>query len=73
MSPGTATGWPESGAPGVSVIPSGPTVRRAPNPPSMRSVWSREGVGSRTVTGPSAQSPARSSAVLTWAEATGEA
>ena len=34
-------------------------------------MWSRVGAGSRTVVGPSAKSPASSTAVLTWALATG--
>ena len=71
MSPGTCTAAPLSG-PGCSV-----TVRvsgrssRAPNARSITSLWSREGAGSRTVTGPSARSPARRIADFTCAEAIG--
>ena len=72
MSPGTATPCPRSSAPGVTVTAVPSIDSFAPKPASMRSVWSRERTGSVTVTGPSAQRPARSSAVLTWAEATGE-
>ena len=73
ISPGTATAWPRSSRPGVIVTVRPSTESRAPKPASIRSVWSRDWAGSVTLTGPSAQRPARRRAVLIWAEATGDA
>ena len=74
-SPGTSRAcafsscWPSM----VMWRPSGfcSTVICAPKPFSMRSVWSRVGVGSITVVLPGVLRPASSTADFTWAEATG--
>ena len=57
----------------VMWLPSGffSTVILAPKPLSMRSVWSRVGVGSITVVLPGVLRPAKSTADFTCAEATG--
>ena len=54
----------------MTVSPS--TCTSPPNAASIRSVWSRLRAGSTTLTGPDAESPARSTADFTWALATGE-
>ena len=72
-SPGTST-LAERPAPsaGWTVALPGRRRTRAPARSSMRSVWSRVGAGSSTVVSPSsARSPARRTADLTCADATG--
>ena len=54
----------------MTVSPS--TRTSPPNAVSIRSVWSRLRTGSTTLTGPDAESPARSTADFTCALATGE-
>ena len=75
-SPGTSMVWGLSSASPTSWIvrvPSGATSTDscAPKPFSMRSEWSRVGTGSITVVMPGVLSPASSTALFTWAEATG--
>ena len=53
--------------------PSSPTSSTAPNPASIRSVWSRVASASITTVSPGAPSPASSTALLTCALATGSA
>jgi hypothetical protein len=69
-SPGTRMPKGCSGA-GVIVILPAPTETSTPHMRSIRSVWSRLGLGSTTVVGPSAARPARSTADLSCALATG--
>ena len=74
---GTATGWATSSGRPVRVMtrPSSVTsvVICAPKPASIRSVWSRVGSASITTVSPGAFSPARSTADLICALATGVA
>ena len=72
MSPGTRQRRPVSRRPGTTVTASSSDRMSAPNAASIRSVWSRLRAGSTTLTGPDAQSPAKSTADFTWALATGE-
>ena len=77
ISPGTSTRQARGRCPPRSLTEANPPALSRPSaipkPRSMRSVWSRQGPGSRTVVSPSAYSPASSRQDLTWALATGMA
>lgn len=70
-SEGTVMFVPCNCAPPITVAERPSRSTGTPNCGSIRSVWSRLGAGSVTVVEPSACSPARSTAVFTWALATG--
>ena len=70
-SPGTSTVVPRRLWPPTTLAASPSRSSLAPKAGSMRSVWSRLGIGSRTLVRPSACRPASSSAVFTCALATG--
>ena len=72
MSPGTTTRCSAMRSAGQTETLAARRSTRTPAAASMRSVWSRVGVGSTTVVGPlSANRPASSTHDLTCAEATG--
>ena len=71
-SPGTFTVVAWSGVPPVTLAESPSRSTVTPKPLSIRSVWSRLGIGSRTVVRPSACRPANRIAVFTCALATGK-
>ena len=66
-SPGTRTWVPRSDAGPVIAIRPACTMGRTPNAGSSRSVWSRDGAGSKSPVSPSACRPARRIADLTCA------
>ena len=71
-SEGTISSRPVSLGRPVSVILPRSTCTSAPNSRRAISVWSRERTGSVTEVAPSANSPANSTHVFTWALATGQ-
>ena len=70
-SPGTATSLALSRHGPVTLAVQLAAVVGTPNSGSMSSVWLREGEGSTSVVVPCANTPARSTAVFSWAEAMG--
>ena len=70
-SPGTCRAPSSSSSWAATVMRSPSRAIRTPAAASIRSVWSRLGLGSTTVVGPEASRPASSTHDLTCAEATG--
>ena len=70
-SPGTCSAPSSSSSCAATVIRSPTREIRTPAAASIRSVWSRLGLGSTTVVGPDASSPASSTHDFTCADATG--
>ena len=70
-SPGTCSGPSSSSSWAETVMRSPSRAIRTPAAANIRSVWSRDGIGSTTVVGPDASSPASSTHDFTWPDATG--